>query len=322
MTVVTLRDANSGSAARIATHAGFNCFSFEAVLPDGRTVRVLSSVAGFETGGHRPSHHGIPLLFPFPNRIAKGEFSWKGISYRLPEGTVPHDHTGNAIHGFCIDRPWRTEDVTGDSVTGVFRLSMDAPDRFPLWPADAEIRVTYQIRGACLHSEIVVRNPSDVALPWGFGTHAYFSLPLAPDSDAAQCRVFAPTSRVWNLNACLPDGSQRDAAAAARLDQDLLFGGLKVDDVYTNLQRADQQTVCRLTDPAAGIAVEQRFSNDFRELVAFTPPWSSSVCLEPYTCLTDAINLQQMGVDAGLQILPQGKEWRGWIDIEAVGLAT
>ena len=30
------------------------------------------------------------------------------------------------------------------------------------------------------------------------------------------------------------------------------------------------------------------------------PPHREAICLEPYTCTTDAINLQQQGVNAGL----------------------
>jgi aldose 1-epimerase len=62
--------------------------------------------------------------------------------------------------------------------------------------------------------------------------------------------------------------------------------------------------------------VIQRFSADFQELVAFTPPWTSAICLEPYTCTTDAINLQQQGFEAGLRILQPGETWTGCIDIE------
>ena len=76
--------------------------------------------------------------------------------------------------------------------------------------------------------------------------------------------------------------------------------------------------ICRITDPAAKLKVEQRFSAGFREIVAFTPPWAEAVCLEPYTCVTNAINLQQQGIDAGLQVLTPGETWTGRIEIEVL----
>jgi aldose 1-epimerase len=47
----------------------------------------------------------------------------------------------------------------------------------------------------------------------------------------------------------------------------------------------------------------------FREVVVFTPPYADDViAIEPYTQTTDAINLQQRGVDAGLRIMKPGQQ--------------
>ena len=307
---------NQGSRAKIAVDLGFNCFSFTAVTASGAKVDVLSAAEGFEAGGHPASRSGIPLLFPYPNRIAGGRFSWSGQDYQLTPDQVPFDKTGNAIHGFCMDRPWRIVSQSDSSVTAVFRTSVDAPERLALWPADAEIEVTYELCGSCLRSLITVRNPSDQPLPWGFGTHAYFRLPLNSSSSADQCTVYAPTSRIWQLNECLPSG--KVLPAARNLSNCPTFGGLKLDDVFTEVTANRGQVTCRLKDPAAGLIVEQRFPVDFREIVAFTPPWATAVCLEPYTCVTNAVNLQQKGIDAGLQVLPPGETWTGRIDIEVL----
>jgi len=305
---------DQGSQARIAVDQGFNCFCFKAVTDSGTIVDVLSAADGFEAGGHPASRSGIPLLFPYPNRIADGRYSWAGRDYQLKLDQVPSDKAGNAIHGFCIDRTWRITAQSRSSVTGVFRISVDAPERCPFWPADAEIRVTYELQDACLRSVIRIHNPSDQPLPWGFGTHAYFRLPLSPTSSADQCTVYAPASRTWELNASLPSGKIQ-SLSAVDLASSPKFGGLKLDDVYTDVAADKGVVVCRIADPAAKLRVEQRFSSDFREIVAFTPPWTTAVCLEPYTCVTNAINLQQRGIDAGLQILPPGESWTGWIDI-------
>lgn len=305
-----------GSRARIAVDLGFNCFSFTAVTANGNSVDVLSATEGFESGGHPASRSGIPLLFPYPNRIAGGRYSWNGSDYQLTPDVVPFDKTGNAIHGFCIDRPWRVVSQSQSSVTAVFRTSVDAPERLNLWPADAEIEVTYELSGACLRSIIKVHNPSTQPLPWGFGTHAYFRLPLSSASSAAQCTIYAPASRVWELDECLPNGKTEAVSEKPDLSLSPAFAGLRVDDIYTGVTTENGHAICRITDPAAKLLVEQRCSAAFREIVAFTPPWATAVCLEPYTCVTDAINLQQKGIDAGLQILPPGETWSGRIDID------
>ena len=307
-----------GCRAKIAVDLGFNCFSFTAVTASGAKVDVLSAADGFEAGGQPASRSGIPLLFPYPNRIAGGRYSWSGRDYQLTPDQVPFDKTGNAIHGFCMDRPWRVVSQSESSVTAVFRTSVDAPERLALWPADAEIEVTYELRRSCLRSLITIRNPSDQPLPWGFGTHAYFRLPLGDFSSAAQCTIYAPSSRTWELHECLPSGKIQPVPAGAELSLSPAFGGLKLDDIYTEVAVKNGEVICRLTDPAAKLRVEQRCSAVFREIVAFTPPWATAVCLEPYTCVTNAINLQQQGIDAGLQVLPPGESWTGRIDIEVL----
>jgi aldose 1-epimerase len=56
-------------------------------------------------------------------------------------------------------------------------------------------------------------------------------------------------------------------------------------------------------------------SRSFREIVVFTPPHHQAVCIEPYTCVTDAINLQQRGIDAGLLTLAPGEGWSAVVDL-------
>ena len=134
---ITLTDADSGSTASIAVEFGFNCYEFVAAFR-GQRIDVLAAQPEFVERGEKPSWSGIPLLFPFPNRIKNSRFVWDGREYVLPPDKV--GHAGDyAIHGFCLDRPWRITQQTAASVTGEFRLSQDAPDRRALWLADFTI---------------------------------------------------------------------------------------------------------------------------------------------------------------------------------------
>jgi aldose 1-epimerase len=73
MPVLTITDPHTGSTARIAPELGFNCFEFRAMV-GGQPVDVLDSLPGFENGQAKASSSGIPILFPFPNRIRAGKF--------------------------------------------------------------------------------------------------------------------------------------------------------------------------------------------------------------------------------------------------------
>lgn len=312
MPPITLTDSTTGSTASVALHVGFNCYAFRA-MAGGRPVDVIDSAPDFPDTGARPSGNGTPLLFPFPNRIRHGKFTWQGRDYQLPLRAG----MGHAIHGFAVDRPWRLLDHREDLVTAEFQISRDAPDRVDCWPADGIIQVTYQLRGAALRILVRVINPDDRPLPFGFGTHTYFKLPLSPDSDAARCLVQAPAASQWVLEDYIPTGEVRPVPSSADLREGARFGDLKLDDVLTGLAPDGDHVECVLMDEAAGLEVLQQFDRQFRELVAFTPSWTRAVCLEPYTCATDAINLESRGIDAGWRVLAPGEEWRSWIQIAA-----
>lgn len=318
MQPLTIRDPAAGSAARIAPQIGFNCFEFLANV-GGRTLSVIDAAPEFPVGNERPSGHGIPLLFPFPNRIRRGRFLWDGREYRLPEGNVSFDRAGNAIHGFCLDRPWRIVDAGEQFATGEFQLSKDAPDRLPLWPADFLIAVRYAVREATLETRITIRNPSDHPLPWGFGTHPYFRLPLGPDSDPQHCLIEVPAEEQWELAGGLPTGVRRPVEGPTDLREGSYFGIAPLDDVLTGLFARDEAPFVEtlILDEPTGLEIAQRFSPDFREAVVYTPPDRNAVCIEPYTCTTDAINLQQRGVEAGWAVLEPGSQTELGIDIEA-----
>ena len=162
----------------------------------------------------------------------------------------------------------------------------------------------------------MIVNPSADPLPWGLGTHPYFKLPLSTKSQAARCLVSAPASQEWELIDCLPTGKRLPITEPKDLREGAYFDTLKLDDVLTDL--GDTRTIeCGITDEHAGLQITQRFPSDFRELVVYTPHNRDAFCLEPYTCVTDAINLEPRGIETGWRVLEPGSEFRTWIEIKA-----
>jgi aldose 1-epimerase len=314
MQTVELCNSQTGASAKILAEVGFNLFQLR-VPAGGRMIDVLDAAADFSQTGESPSHSGIPLLFPFPNRIRGGRYQWGGQEYVLER--VRQDGQGNAIHGLVIDRPWRVVARDETTAVGQFQLSRDAPDRRSLWPADFLIEVRYELRDTALHCDVRISNPDRVPLPFGLGTHPYFRVPLSADSQAGECLIQVPASQEWELAACLPTGRRLDVSGRKDLRDGQELEGLKLDDVFTGLTATGQHVESVVMDPSAGLEVRQSFDPAFRELVVYTPPHGRSVCLEPYTCATDAIHLSQQGIDGGWRILAPGAEFRTWFTIVA-----
>ncbi|MGF1578221.1 MAG: aldose 1-epimerase [Gemmataceae bacterium] len=308
-TVYILEDPKRKCFAEFWPAEGFNCLRWT-TLCCGKPHDWLYSSPQVMTE-QCPTRSGNPILFPFPNRIRGGVFSWDGQEYHLekndPEGA-------NAIHGFACHYSWRIvgSDITNEeaSISAEFQASIDAPDAMPLWPADYKLQATYRISAGTMGLTITISNPDTKPLPCGIGFHPFFTIPKAED----QTLIHVPATQCWPLAGCLPDGEPQSIDADKELVQSRLFQDLKLDDVFTELvSPVDENDGLRLcgsvSDVGGQYTLQLRASTDFREVVVFTPPHRQAICLEPYTCPTDAVNIHQKGTDVGWRVLEPGESW-------------
>jgi aldose 1-epimerase len=310
-TSLTIKDTLAGTQARIAPTLGFNCFSFQAANSTEQW-EVLWSDPLFLEGTQRPSRTGIPLLFPFPGRIQGAKFEYEGQQYELDT----NDGKGNGIHGFVYTRAWRVIEQTENSVTGEFQASVDDPTILQRWPCDFRIRATYTITGNTLTGTYEIHNPDMKTLPWGFGTHPYFRVPIG-QGNVAECLVTIPVTKKWELQDSLPTGKLLPEPLAARLQAGVPFPELQLDDVYSGLIYDQNWFTGKVADNASHHSTTIRFSNLFRECVGFTPPHREAICIEPYTGLTNAFEMQRQGVSTNLQYLSPGESLTTEVIIEA-----
>jgi aldose 1-epimerase len=311
---IELKDSVAGSSARILAGLGFNCFEFNVAAPSG-PVNVLWSEKGFDRGLLRPSGSGIPLLFPFPGRIPGEVLRWEGREYKLQAG----DGRGNAIHGFVLDRPWRVVAATANRVVGQFHAAREDAALRECWPADFCLTVSYELIGNSLRSELTVENPDKRPLPFGLGTHPYFRLPLGGPS-ADRCIVKVPVSERWELADLLPTGRRLPVDDPEAHRTGMEFGEMKFDDIFCGLVYEKDRCATTIEDPGSKLRLVQEFDHGFRECVVYTPPHREAVCIEPYTCLSGAHDLQAKGLDAGIRSLAPGDSFSATVEIRVEGM--
>lgn len=305
---VAVLEDGIGGRVEVWPGQGFNAFRW-------RTATGAELLYATDTffKGDRPSRSGIPVLFPFPNRIRAGKYTWGHKSYELSA----NDPSGqNAIHGFAFNTPWRVIDAGSDDscawVTGEWQLSKDARASAKYWPTDTRIRITYRLKIDSLAIKAVVSNRGASQLPFGLGYHPYFSLaPFGGESAV----VMALAEEYWELEDSLPTGKRLAVDEARDLREGKPVAGMQLDDVLTTVRPRQSERrrglVAAVRHPSGRPSLEVWASSDFQDLVVFTPPHRQAVCLEPYTCTTDAINLQPRDEAAGLRVLSEGEHWNG-----------
>jgi aldose 1-epimerase len=317
-TIHTLHDDESGSSASVLPVFGFNLFDLR--LPAAGAVRpVVVAASDFAENPRGGAGNGIPILFPYPNRVRGGAFSFQGRAFELPLNNGP-----NSIHGFAVNAPWQVTEHRADAdsafIVGRYQISASTPEMLAKWPSDAVLQMKYALSGRRLTMTVSVSNPTAADLPYGFGIHPYFRLPLHPGGLLERTKVVLPAAKYWVLKDFLPTGDilPVDARLDFRRGQSMV--GLRLDDVLTDLEFAKDRAVCRLVDEEKNAELHLGFDRAIHHLVVYTPPGKPDVIsLEPYTQVTDAINLQARGVAAGLRTLGHGAQDTFTITIETQG---
>ena len=309
---VVLADTDTGQTAMVLPSVGNNCISY-VVTFGRREVEMLYPAPDAETLQGRPSGYGIPILFPWPNRIEYGKFTFEGREVQL---TTPSEGA-HLLHGYVLNRPWKlagsgNSETEGAWVTCRFK-SEDFEEIGAEWPFPFEVEGTYRLKNGALSVEVKGTNVGDGNMPAGLGYHPYFPLPLLLSGDRKACTVQLPCDTYWPLRQDnVPTGETKAVEGAYALKEKTALGERYYDDVWSGVSfDPDGWSRCHFEDPDAGIQIVVEADAVFREWVLFAPDSRPVVCFEPYTCTTDAVNLQGRGIDAGLAVLAPGESLAG-----------
>ncbi len=287
--VLVLREGDA-ALAEVAPALGNDCFRFDTTKP------VLESVA-FADFLRKPTSYGIPVLFPFPNRIRDGAFTFQGKRY---EPKPPR-------HGFVRDKAWRVvgsgaSDHLGAWITSEIKAEDYPGDILDHFPFPFTLEMTHRLKDAALELHVVATNTGSSDMPVGFGIHPYFR---RPEKGAIQ----VPAERRWELEDSLPTGKLVALDARFDLRQPRDLASVELDDIYAApIGAASGKVECFLNDDVNRLQTVVEFNRrQFPHIVVYTPPAPRpAICIEPNTCPTDAFNLQAQGIEADVIALSPG----------------
>lgn len=317
-----LSDRNAASAIEVWPQWGNAIIGFHVMIA-GQLRNILytpNEVAAIDGG--------IPVLWPFANRIRRGTFTWKGRLHDLrglPE--IIDDGSGNPIHGMVRHCAWSVDDI-GISSNGLYIKCSLQTKHYPSIVSHfgrVTITLTYWLAGNELRIDTKIASNDIREIPMSLAFHPWFKLPLVEHASRDEVTVMIPARRRWLAVEELPTGELQDVSGKYDLRWPTRIGRKNYDDVFTDLrfdlENGRKQVVSQLYDPASKTLVEVGASEEFKNIVLFVPADRPRlICLEPQTSATDAVNLQHKS-NANLIVLEPNRPFRAsaWVRVtEAV----
>ena len=229
------------AVAEIAPALGNNCYAFKVADRGGESeggswLHLIDAPPDLTTLREQPDAYGIPILFPFPNRIRGGRWRFEGQTFQFDKPA----ESPTSIHGLLLNRPYEVLSHTANDNSAVLSCTLDSrkfPDIGRQFPFPFSISITYTLRDAALSMDVGVRNTGSRNMPMGFGIHPYFRVALTPDANAAAALIKVPATAYWELDDdSVPTGEKLSAAGDLDLRLGRPFAGLRLDHVFTDVE--------------------------------------------------------------------------------------
>ena len=244
-----------------------------------RGDELLDRRAGLLAYARSGAVMGVPLLYPWANRLAGHDYALDGHDVRLPPGPplVHCEEHGLPIHGLLHGSPhWQL--TARDERRLAARLDFGArPELLAAFPFAHELEIAASLSAERLRIATTVRPTGTAPVPIAFGFHPYLRLPGVP---RARWQVTLPPRRHLVLDERgIPTGTG-DRRPAARLALD----GHGFDDGYDGLATGSTFSVA-----GGGRTLAVELEAGYPAAQVFSPPGREFICFEPMTAPTNAL---------------------------------
>lgn len=274
MHIVTLRDPSSAVQAQFVPDAGMIGVS----LTDSG-VELLGQRRGLDAYITDAKTMGIPILYPWANRLGANTYTAEGVTVTLTPGSngVRTDPNGLPIHGVLAAYPrWRVTVESANELTAEVDFGADQ-DLLESFPFPHLLALTIRLSAKTLTVRTAVTPTGDRAVPLCFGFHPYLRLPGVPRN---QWVIETPPLRHLGLDEQgLPTGETALQGACAEPLGDKAF-----DDGYDEVADGAVFAVS-----GGGRRIEVHFEQGYPAAQIFAPPTEDVVCFEPMAAPTDAL---------------------------------
>ena len=265
-----------------------------------RGVELLRRVDDLDAARVKGSTAGIPLLYPWANRLSSLRYSAAGRQVLLdPSSPLLHfDDHKLSMHGVPWGQlQWRVISSQADAL--IARLDWVTQELLAIFPFPHHVEMAVRLRPLDLEIQTTVFADSGSPVPISFGFHPYFGL---PGIARTEWTLNAPAMRKLALDMQgIPTGAETPSAPiAARL------GNTSYDDGFA---LSGERATFSIEANGYSIAIE--FENGFDFAQIFAPKDKEFIAIEPMTAKTNALSTGE-----GLRVIAAGEEFSASFRIE------
>jgi aldose 1-epimerase len=303
---VLLRDEGASLEATFVPSAGMLCCSLR-----HRGEQLLAQNAGVAAYVQRGKTMGIPLLYPWANRLAAFDYSVDGRAVTVPQdrARVSQDNNGLPIHGVIGGRlEWElTREPAAGAQSLAARLAWSnlEPELFEVFPFRHDLQYEAHLAEGRLEVQVTVHACDDDVVPVAFGLHPYLSLPDVPRE---RWLVQLPAMRHLALDAHQIPVSPEQTQPARHFE----LAEHEFDDGFDMVKNPARFEV---------LAGARRIALDLLEgypcAQVFAPRSGQFICFEPMTAPANALRS-----GTGLCILAPGERYRAEFAVCVEDLAS
>jgi galactose mutarotase-like enzyme len=271
---VVLQDPSSPLTATFMPAAGMVCTS----LSDGG-VELLGQRRGLQAYLSNAKTFGIPILYPWANRLSTNAYDIEGGAVTLTPGVggVHTDEHGLVIHGVLGAYPgWLVTEQSENRLTA----DLDFGGRPPLlasFPFPHVVTLDITLSDRALTVATTVTPTTAAAVPLCYGFHPYLTIPEVPRSEWT---LQTPPLRHLPVdNHGIPTGAVEEWPAFSETLADKTF-----DDGFDNVPQGAVFTLA-----GGDRRIEVVFDHGFSAAQIFAPGNDDVVAIEPMAAPTNAL---------------------------------
>jgi aldose 1-epimerase len=253
--------------------------------------------------------NGIPLLWPYANRLDEQAFYANGQKYTFDPGLGNTGRGAVPIHGFLTNATaWRVIEAKADGKSAWVTSKLDffrIPQYMKQFPFSHTLTMTYRLQDGALEVRTRIDSLTAEPMPVAIGFHPYFQL---TDSTREAWRLSVAAKTHWKLDErTIPTGETEPITNFLPDPKNVAVNEVKLDDIFTDLER-DEKGLATMSLKGKAQQLDVVLGPKFKTILVYSGA-RGSVALEPMAGISNSMNMAQRGLYKDLQTIAPGGFW-------------